>query len=252
MVASEHRNHNVAVAYNGTQFSPAVLKDIPIGDTLTFYFYPRNYSIVRSSFHKPCTPLTGGTDQHPIFSGFDYDSTNGISLNKFVVNVTTTDTIWIYGYDGDQSNGGNICQKAMVMVLNPLPKDRADGQSLKAYIKNANAVTLDGNAETVEKCPGKIFGGERVRLSEKQKAMWESRHPQGGAFNALGGDGSAVVGINGTTTAGKGENDTVNVTGTGVAQYRSGAGMGVGNGGFEKSLIAAAVLVGAGAFGLGL
>lgn len=123
----------------------------------------------------------------------------------------------------------------MAMVINPLPKDRAGGQTLKAYIKSANAMTLDMVGATVEKVPGKIFGGEKVRLTARQKQLWESKHPQGVAMNVDDMNDSGVgIGMNGTSPDKQ------------IAPFQSGANRGISAGamlaGLVISLVAYTVL----------
>lgn len=220
------RNHNVAVGQNGTTFTPSTLKNIPPGDTLTFYFYPSNYSIVQSSFEKPCEPLGGG-----IFSGFNptFDQTS-ISRQKFVVNVTSAETVWIYAIDGQllANDVQNVCEKGMVMVMNPLPKADAAGRTLASYRKAASVPDADGSQEVT--CPTVVSGGDVKGVSDKEMARWMGKHPIGGAAN-------------GTVSA-----STVNASS--VANYESAAAEGrLGRG---NSLMAFGVLLMTSVFGLGL
>jgi len=58
---------NIAVTVgNGAQlvFSPDTVK-ADVGDTLSFSYFPKNHSVVQSSFADPCHSLNGG-----FFSGF--------------------------------------------------------------------------------------------------------------------------------------------------------------------------------------
>lgn len=60
---------DVDVGKHGLVFEPATVT-ASIGDIINFHFYPINHSVAQSSFDDPCQPLTGGTGQIPIFSGF--------------------------------------------------------------------------------------------------------------------------------------------------------------------------------------
>lgn len=231
------RNHNIAVGQNGTQFTPTALKNITIGDTLTFYFYPANYSIIQSSFESPCVPIKrdGGVDQRAIFSGF-HPASNGIAHDKFVVTVQSTATSWIYAVDGTQlatSADKTVCERGMVMVVNAQPKDKAAGETLRTYQKHAAG--LD-NAD-VHSCPTNVWGGDIIPLSEKQKANWEGRHPIGGNPPK-----------NGTTSA----NGTGNGGDDSVLTFQNGAERAMYMYGRGNSLMAIAVFVGACVFGLGM
>lgn len=56
----------VSNAQGALAFTPAELI-APIGSWVEFRFWPRNHSVVQSSFDKPCEPLEGGKG---IFTGF--------------------------------------------------------------------------------------------------------------------------------------------------------------------------------------
>lgn len=243
------RNHNVAVGQNGTAFTPTMLKRIPIGDTITFYFYPSNYSLVQSSFDSPCTAMkeTGGVDPKAIFSGFHASSDEqSIATQKFVVKVTTTATTWIYGVDGDDLRNGNsenACEKGMVMVVNPLPKSDAAGETLSTYRKNAARLARKlgaGGTKVKEIVPGAVWGGEIRPVGEKEMARWEAKHPVGGATTNGNGTQMTSMGTGNSAAQADDQGDY------GVMQYASGCGRVDGN-----SLMAVAVLIGACVFGLG-
>lgn len=119
------------------------------------------------------------------------------------------------------------------MVINPLPKEEASGETLRAY-RNA-AKGLDGNVVDVHECPGEVWGGEIIPLSEKQRGNWMAKHPLGGN-------------VKNTTTAGSGSGGN-GTSGSGVLSYQNGVEMRYGRG---NSLMAVAVLVGACVFGVGM
>lgn len=225
------RNHNVAVAQNGTQFTPSSLKNIPVGDTLTFYFYPRNYSVIQSTFAAPCQPVHQG-----LYTGFrPTEDNNGIAREKFVVTVEATETKWFYGVDGAilASGGMNVCEKGMAMVLNPLPKDSAGGQTLGTYRRNAADNVLNGNRNHTAQVPGEtsLRGGEVRGITQKEKDRWESKHPLGG---------NVAANATAASTAGVGR-----ASGTHIATFENVGVVGKGN-----SFMAIAVLVGTSVFGL--
>ncbi|KAK5100558.1 hypothetical protein LTS08_005309 [Lithohypha guttulata] len=224
------RNHNIAVGQNGTTFTPSTLKNIPTGSSLTFYFYPTNYSIVQSSFDQPCQPL----GQRAIFSGFNLTPNHdGIARQKFMFNVTSTETMWFYAIDGELllGAGANVCERGMAMVLNPLPKEDPNRQTLSAYKRNAANPEMNGNG--VHRCPAAIYGGEVRGVSDKEKARWESKHP--------------VRGVVANSTA-AGDDDNNNNIESEILNYESSA---AGRGSSGNSLMAIGVLLGAGVFGLG-
>lgn len=78
------------------------------GDKLTFSYFPKNHSVVQSSFQAPCAPLANG-----FFSGFQPLSA-GPGPVEFVVTVNDTKPIWIYCAQTEKSH----CQSGMAMVVN--------------------------------------------------------------------------------------------------------------------------------------
>jgi len=88
-------------------FNPSVVT-ASVGDTLTFSYFPKNHSVVQSSFTDPCHPLAGG-----FFSGFQPLSA-GPGPVEFVVTVKDTKPIWVYC----AQTKGSHCQMGMSMVVN--------------------------------------------------------------------------------------------------------------------------------------
>ena len=93
---------NAQLAYSPSTITAA------IGDTLTFSYFPKNHSVVQSSFADPCQPLSGG-----FFSGFQ-PLAAGPGPVEFVVTVNDTKPIWIYC----AQTTGRHCQMGMAMVVN--------------------------------------------------------------------------------------------------------------------------------------
>ena len=48
--------HSVTVGQNGLSYSPNNIK-AAVGDKVDFNFFPKNHSVVASSFAKPCVPI---------------------------------------------------------------------------------------------------------------------------------------------------------------------------------------------------
>ena len=88
-------------------FNPQVVT-ANVGDTLTFSYFPKNHSVVQSSFTDPCHPLADG-----FFSGFQ-PLAAGPGAVEFVVTINDTKPIWIYCAQTEKSH----CQKGMAMVVN--------------------------------------------------------------------------------------------------------------------------------------
>jgi len=48
--------HTVKAGAGGFKFDPPELKDVAVGDTVTFEFYPPDHSVARAEFKSPCVP----------------------------------------------------------------------------------------------------------------------------------------------------------------------------------------------------
>lgn len=101
------KNTVVQVGEGGLKFTPDNITGAKEGDTLEFHFYPKNHSVVSSTFDKPCVP-----NKDAIFSGFvPVESGEG----EEVFTVTLNDTskpVWVY------CSQGKHCQSGMVMAVN--------------------------------------------------------------------------------------------------------------------------------------
>lgn len=81
--------HTVDVGEDGFAFSPQTL-NVKVSDTVIFHLYP-SHNVVSGPFDSPCTPTSGSGG---FFSGPFSGTDNG--KKKFVVNVTSEDTVWFY------------------------------------------------------------------------------------------------------------------------------------------------------------
>lgn len=93
-------------------FSPADIK-AAVGDMVQFHFYPKNHSVVQSTFDQPCEPISNHQPNvQGIFSGFMPVSANSTEMPSFTIPVTDTKPIWFY------CSQGKHCQSGMVGVIN--------------------------------------------------------------------------------------------------------------------------------------
>jgi plastocyanin len=67
--------YTVAVGQNGLTFTPDTVH-AKVGEEVVFQFFPKNHTVVQSSFENPCNPLEGG-----IFSGFNFNTTTGAAVS---------------------------------------------------------------------------------------------------------------------------------------------------------------------------
>jgi len=170
-------------------FNPPIVSAAP-GDTLTFSYFPKNHSVVQSSFTDPCHPLAGG-----FFSGFQ-PLTAGPGSTEFVVTVKDTKPIWIYC----AQTKGSHCQMGMAMVVNqPAPPSP---NTLDAY-KLAAAKT------NVSTAPPTIQGGTFISTNggtggTSATSNMTSSTNSTGATGSSGSNGNSGTGSSGTGSSGSG------------------------------------------------
>ena len=94
-------NMVVQVGQSGDSFTPDTVT-AAIGDTVTFQFTGSRHSVLQSTFEDPCTYMTGGFSV-PVQG----------SQAEFIVNVTTTDSLYFY------CSVLGHCSSGMVGIINP-------------------------------------------------------------------------------------------------------------------------------------
>ncbi|KAH0538438.1 hypothetical protein FGG08_004986 [Glutinoglossum americanum] len=122
-----------------TVFEPDNLQ-VPAGSLVQFQFWPKNHSVVRSSFDQPCVPIEQSTPgSHGFFSGFMPIQQ---SLGIFTIMVNDTKPIWFY------CSQAKHCQNGMVGVINaPASNSSRTIDTFKALAKNApNNITPGSSA----------------------------------------------------------------------------------------------------------
>ncbi|KAI9823397.1 MAG: hypothetical protein M1826_007753 [Phylliscum demangeonii] len=93
-------------------FSPANLT-AAVGDMIQFQFYPRNHSVVQSTFDQPCQPRGLNQPSMPgFFSGFMPVSNTSTTMPVWTIAINDTKPIWFY------CSQGKHCQAGMVGVIN--------------------------------------------------------------------------------------------------------------------------------------
>ncbi|GAD91650.1 hypothetical protein CPC735_010950 [Paecilomyces variotii No. 5] len=132
--------HPVKVGWNDTlTFSPDQLTVNP-GEMVQFQFYPKNHSVVQSTFDDPCTPLAESMPgMTGVKSGFMPVSADAKEVPVFTMMVNDTKPMWIYcGQKGH-------CQKGMVMAINVAS---GSNKTLSAFKNLAMKATSDGSSSS--------------------------------------------------------------------------------------------------------
>lgn len=106
--------HTVKAGSGGFKFEPKELKDVAVGDTVTFEFFPPDHSVARAEFMSPCVPYEyTGKNKTGFWSGTQYvDSVADITYWNITINSTEP----IFYYCG----APNSCLgELMIGVINP-------------------------------------------------------------------------------------------------------------------------------------
>ncbi|KAL8753712.1 MAG: hypothetical protein Q9199_004856 [Rusavskia elegans] len=94
-------------------FEPNNLQ-VPAGHMVQFHFYPKNHSVVQSTFDQPCEPINNNNASVPgFFSGFMPVKPDAAMMPSYTIMVNDTKPIWYY------CSQGKHCQQKMVGVINP-------------------------------------------------------------------------------------------------------------------------------------
>ncbi|KAL8641429.1 MAG: hypothetical protein Q9228_001748 [Teloschistes exilis] len=94
-------------------FEPKNMQAAP-GSMVQFHFYPKNHSVVQSTFDQPCQPVKNNMPSTMgFFSGFMPVKANASMMPSYTIMVNDTKPIWYYCSQGDH------CQDGMVGVINP-------------------------------------------------------------------------------------------------------------------------------------
>ncbi|KAI0280554.1 hypothetical protein BC826DRAFT_1074713 [Russula brevipes] len=109
----------VTVGANGIlRYDPQTVTAVP-GDSVIFEFHPKNHTVTRSTFEKPCFPA----QSENFTSGFVPVPNVTAVLPTAQFNVTSNDPVWVYcGQTGH-------CQSGMVFAINPGDKFAAFQQA---------------------------------------------------------------------------------------------------------------------------
>ncbi|KAI1375794.1 hypothetical protein F4677DRAFT_445954 [Hypoxylon crocopeplum] len=156
-------------------FQPDTIKANP-GDTIRFDFYPKNHSVVRADFMKPCIPWELTNDPaESFFSGPIEQDTLQTPIPTWDLKVNNTDPVFFY------CSAPDSCIKwRMVGVINPNETFTLDIQ--KEFVANSTFQLSPGEEFPDEASPTPGNESQRTSLS-------------GGAIAGIAIGGAAAVAI---------------------------------------------------------
>ncbi|KAF6764219.1 hypothetical protein DFP72DRAFT_416864 [Ephemerocybe angulata] len=135
-IAAYAADFPVAVGKDGFTFEPSNIAAAK-GDVIIFSFYPKNHTVSRSTFDKPCQ--TKGDDKK--------DDSSYVPVSS-----ASTPTVWTWTVDGTdpawfycaQTSPVNHCQQGMVFAVNPNEKNTF--AAFQAAAKSAGTATSTSTA----------------------------------------------------------------------------------------------------------
>ncbi|CAA9960747.1 hypothetical protein PTMSG1_04131 [Pyrenophora teres f. maculata] len=161
------------------------------GDLVQFQFYPKNHSVVQSTFDNPCVPIQNimPNKTDAFFSGFmptNASAAASKNLLTYTIRVPDTKPIWFY------CSQAKHCQGGMVGAINAAKTGNKTLAAFAALAAKAPATLSPGMASGGAAGSGSAAGGNTPTS------------PSAGGGAAAGGAGGAAGGANGTSTASSG------------------------------------------------
>ncbi|KAL1989665.1 hypothetical protein VTN49DRAFT_6862 [Thermomyces lanuginosus] len=126
--------HVVKVGWNGELlFSPENVK-ADVGDIVQFQFYPKNHSVVQSTFDNPCLPISETKpDAAGFHSGYMPVAEDAAELPVFSIRVNDTKPIWAY------CSQGQHCENGMVFAINAAETGEKSFTNFKSLAMGASS-----------------------------------------------------------------------------------------------------------------
>ncbi|KAI9810755.1 MAG: hypothetical protein M1827_006093 [Pycnora praestabilis] len=161
-------------------FAPNDIK-ASAGSMIQFHFYPKNHSVVQSTFDQPCEPINNNqANVTGLFSGFMPVAANASTMPTYTILVNDTKPIWFY------CSQAKHCQSGMVGVVN-------------APASNTSRTLASFQALAVQ-APANLSPGEGETGSTSSNTTSTSGSSSGSSSSAAGSSGS--VAPSNTTSSG--------------------------------------------------
>ncbi|KAL8917229.1 MAG: hypothetical protein Q9208_008068 [Pyrenodesmia sp. 3 TL-2023] len=108
--------------------------DMAVGSMVQFQFYPKNHSVVRSTFDQPCQPIkNNNASAVDLFSGFMPVKPTDAMRPVYTIMINDTKPIWFY------CSQGKHCQGGMVGVINPPAANKS--RTIESFTELAKQAT---------------------------------------------------------------------------------------------------------------
>ncbi|KAL8736907.1 MAG: hypothetical protein Q9181_002203 [Wetmoreana brouardii] len=178
-------------------FEPNNLRASP-GDMVQFHFYPKNHSVVQSTFDQPCQPIKNNNpSSNGFFSGFMPVKAGAAMMPSYTIMINDTKPIWYYCSQGDH------CQDGMVGVINPPAANQS--RTIEAYGALAKKATENLS-------PGQSASSSSSSNSDSTDSS-ASSSSTGSSYSSSSGSGSSgALSSSAASPAASGDSSSSTVT----------------------------------------
>ncbi|KAL8993356.1 MAG: hypothetical protein Q9169_006408 [Polycauliona sp. 2 TL-2023] len=168
-------------------FEPNNLQ-VPAGDMVQFHFYPKNHSVVQSTFDQPCEPINNNNASVTgFFSGFMPVKADATMMPSYTIMVNDTKPIWYY------CSQGKHCQQKMVGVINPPAANKS--RTIESFGELASKATANLS-------PGQSSSGTASSYSPSTSGSSGSGNYGSSESGSSGSSAAAPAASSGSTDSG--------------------------------------------------
>jgi len=164
--------HSIQVGPSGQLvYSPSNIS-ANVGDTVAFFFNPKNHTVTQSSFAKPCERLEASAGNVALDSGFIPTTASLTTVGySFVVNDTTS-PLWFY------CRQIGHCSKGMVFAVNA-----NENRTFAAFQANAESSNTSSTSPTPSASSGGSTGSATGTGSSASSTSSSSSQTDNGAIS---------------------------------------------------------------------
>lgn len=148
-----------------------------VGDTVEFFFNPKNHTVTQSSFTKPCEKLEVSTGQIGLDTGFTNPTNVSETTPGFSFVVNDTSPIWFY------CRQTGHCLKGMVFAVNANAN-----KTFAAFLNNAE----NSNSSSSSTTPSGSSGGSSGSATETGTDTGATTSSTSSSSNSSGGISTSV------------------------------------------------------------
>ncbi|KAL9596079.1 MAG: hypothetical protein Q9219_006027 [cf. Caloplaca sp. 3 TL-2023] len=203
------------------------------GSMVQFHFYPKNHSVVQSTFDQPCQPIKNNMPSvNGFFSGFMPVAPNAAMMPSYTIMINDTKPIWYYCSRADH------CQDGMVGVINPPAANQSRTiESFTTLAKQATANLSPGQSASTASSAGSDSSSSSSSGTGSYGSGSGSYGPgSAGSYGSSGSDssGSSAAAAPAPSSNTPGSSVTMPLAGTNSSMTTTGAATPSGSGGGQS------------------